>query len=164
MDYIIEDSPKKVTFKLTNNGPEKFTPEYLHLSNLTISLHSFLYNNFRGALSINFVGEPFGSVNICPQGIAYFIKLILFEAHGDTLIKANFTSTQRKFTIEIQHQLGNRDLSYMMKVARMSGFDEEIYESGHIVISTRVFPDKRPAFYNHTDISLKNLITYVFML
>ena len=136
----------------------------VHLSNLTISLFEFLNEHFRGAIEMHISGEPFGSISVCPSGIAYFIKLILVEVYGNSLVKASFTSTQRRFTIEIQHELGERDMSYIMKVARMSGFDEEVYESGRIVISTRVFPDKRPAFYNHTDKYFKNLIAYVFML
>lgn len=164
MEYIIKDKPEKIIYKMTRNGPDEFKAEDIHLSALTKSLFDFLYEHFRGSIQMHFSGEPFGSIHICPSGLAYFIKLILIEVYGNSLVKASFDSTQRRFTIEIQHELGERDLSYIMKVARMSGFDEEVYESGRIVISTRVFPDRRPSFYSHTDNYLTNLIAYVFML
>ncbi len=164
MGCVIEEKAEGIVYKLTKCSPEEFTPENIHLSDLTISLFSFLYEHFRGSLSMNFSGEPFGSINICPRGIAYLVKLILIEACGKSLVKINFISTQRKFTVEILHNLGERDFSFIMKIAKLAGFDIEIYKKSRIVISTKVFPDKRPAFYNNKDNYLTNIIAYVFSL
>ncbi len=164
MEYTIRepDRGEKIIYKLTRNGPEEFHPDVIHLVHLTKSLYRFLYEYFRGAIRLHIEGEPFGTIRVCPSGVAFFIKLLLVEAYGNSLIKANFKCTQREFSIEILHELGNIDVSYLLKVAEKSGFEVVLCESGHIIISTKVIRDPRPSFYNPGANYLDNVIAYVF--
>ena len=134
-------------YRISDKEPTEYKKTKLSVADFTYSLSTFIYEHFRGAIDLSTNGLPFGSVNVSPDGLAYFIRLLLAEVYGKYKLRSTIHCSQSYVEVKIFHSESSIDLEYMIKVARMSGFHVVENTDGYTLLITDVIPEKRPVFY-----------------
>lgn len=133
--------------RISDKEPTEYKKSTLSVADFTYSLSTFIHEHFRGAIELSTDGLPFGSLSVCADGLAYFIRLLLTEIYGKYKVRAFIHCSQSTVELKIFHSERSVDFEYMIKVAEMSGFRLAENGDGCTLLVADVIPERRPVFY-----------------
>ena len=151
-------------YRITSVGPDKIKKERMHVLDFTVSVTDFLNEHFRGAMSVYVEGMPFGYAEVSPDGLAYFIKLLLIEILGEHMLHASITCSQRQIRIDVNAGGRTLELDWALHIAEKSGFSLTDEGDGKYVLTAPVIPERRPSVYAHSRREFYFIMRDVFLL
>lgn len=141
-----------------------YTRTELSSSDVIRSLGAFAEENFSGILTLQVTKNDSGIITICAEGLAYFLKLLLYRVFGRTEIKASITCERREMHITFDLCGIDIDKSALIEVAERSGFDVELIGNFVIKLSTEVKRTHALRVYaGDTDAMIRTLYAVFFM-
>ena len=110
----------------------------LSSSDVIRSLSAFAEENFRGILSLDVEGSEGGIITICADGLAFFLKMLLYRVFGRAEIKATVVGERREFHITFDLCGVQIERDGLLEIAERSGFKGEVIDEYKIRLSTPV--------------------------
>ena len=107
-------------------------------SDLIKSLLTFSEEHFRGIFSIEVLNNESGIITISPDGLAFFLKMLLFRVYGRTEVRATINCERR--VMHVTFDLGGADIdtSGLFEIAEKSGFEVTVLGDGQFMLDTEV--------------------------
>ena len=94
-------------------------------SDVISSLTLFAEEHFRGILSLEVIKNDSGVVTVCADGLAYFLKLLLYRVFGRAEIKATVRCQRHEMNVTFDLCGVLIDTDGLFEIAERSGFSIE---------------------------------------
>ena len=124
-------------------------------SDFFLSTKKFISDNFEGAMKIDFSETENGFINVSPRGFAFFIKLLLSEIHGNSMIYASMDNEDGRVCLRIEQKGGLAISKRLEDVAERSGFSV-FRDRDSITLFTKI---NSPSVFT---IHAKDSLTFIF--
>ncbi len=109
----------------------------------------FLDGYFPTLASVELLEFEYGYATVAPDGLAYFMKTLLIEIYGRSMLKISAGAKKKSFTVSLSFdkslQLSEEAITRLSSAAEKSGFKMELCtQSGEITLNARLY--KHPYF------------------
>ena len=107
-------------------------------SDVIRSLSTFAEENFFGILSLSIEKSEGGIITICADGLAFFLKMLLYRVFGRTEIKATVIGERNQ--LHITFDLCGIEVATdgLLEIAERSGFTAEIIDEYKLRLTTPI--------------------------
>jgi len=158
--------------RLISQGmPDEFIRITLPTSGIYRAIEEFFDEYFRGAVIIEGNRYTPGYIEISPDGLAFFFKLLFKAAFGESTVKVNVSSENFVYQISTEWKkrkiISEKEVFELKNSARLSGFNIDFYDDGeiyHANLSVRLKIVKTISIYANSAEALRNALTRVFFL
>ena len=158
--------------RLISQGmPDEFIRITLPTSGIYRAIEEFFDEYFRGAVIIEGNRYTPGYIEISPDGLAFFFKLLFKAAFGESTVKVNVSSENFVYQISTEWKkrkiISEKEVFELKNSARLSGFNIDFYDDGeiyHANLSVRLKIAKTISIYANSAEALRNALTRVFFL
>ena len=128
------------------------------------SLSAFAEENFSGLLSFEVERNEGGIITICADGLAFFLKMLLYRVFGRSEIHATVRGERTALSITFDLCGAVIDTDGLAEIAERSGFATELIDGGKIKL---VAPVKRASvlrvYAGDADVISRSLYTVFFI-
>lgn len=158
--------------RLISEGmPDEFIRTTLPTSSIYRAVEEFFDEYFRGAVIMEGNRYTPGYIEISPDGLAFFFKLLFKAAFGESTVKVNVSSENFVYLIYAEWKkrkiISEKEVFELKNAARLSGFDIDFCHDGEIYranLSVRLKITKAITIYANSLEALRNALTRVFFL
>ena len=158
--------------RLISQGmPDEFIRITLPTSGIYRAIEEFFDEYFRGAVIIEGNRYTPGYIEISPDGLAFFFKLLFKAAFGESTVKVYVSSENFVYQISTEWKkrkiISEKEVFELKNSARLSGFNIDFYDDGeiyHANLSVRLKIAKTISIYANSAEALRNALTRVFFL
>ena len=156
---------------LSEGMPDEFIRTTVPTSSIYRAVEEFFDEYFRGAVIMD--GERYtpGYIEISPDGLAFFFKLLFKAAFGESTVKVNVKSENFIYEINTKWKkrriISEKEIFELKNAARLAGF-EIIFEDGNEFyqanLSVKLKISKVITIYANSLEALRTSLTRVFFL
>ena len=107
-------------------------------SDVIRSLSAFAEENFQGILSLDVERSEGGIITICADGLAFFLKMLLYRVFGRTEIKATVVGERNQLHVTFDLCGSAIEMDGLLEIAERSGFTAELIDEYRIRLTTPV--------------------------
>ena len=155
---------KKSLYRTSRTVPSEFTLERISVSDLTTAISEFVFENFRGAMTVEKPPLESGYVTVSLHGFAYFLKLLLREIYGDGVLRAKIVTRNGRVEVIINLPCAEKSIDALLSVAVRSGFAVESSGECEIRLFTNTAKDKALSIYAVDFTKFKRYLNEIFFL
>ena len=156
---------------ISESTPNNFTITTLRVSDISASTEKFFDNNFRGAIITDISPDLYGYVDVSPDGIAYFFKVLLNEVFGDSVVRVFMQKSNNSFHIITRwrkcREISDATREELGKTARFSGFDLVFSQNGEdseATLTLKIKASKILSVYAISEFKMYSAYIRVFFL
>lgn len=136
----------------------------LKSSDLIKSLRTFADEHFRGIFSAEVLDNDSGILTICPDGLAFFLKMLLFRVYGRAEVRATINCEREIMHVTFDLRGVSIDTAGLFEIAERSGFEITILDDSVFRITTAVKRTSTLKVYaGDADVFLRHLYAVFFI-
>ena len=164
---------KNNDLRLISQGmPDEFIMHTIPTASVYTAVEEFFDEYFRGAVIMEGNKYTAGYIEISPDGLAFFFKLLFKAAYGESTVFINTSSENYVFRINAKWKkrktISEKELFELKNAARLAGFDM-IFSDGdadtyYAELSVKLKITKLISVYAVSSQKLRNALTRVFFL
>lgn len=156
---------EKFVYKIRRDSltePEDFSLSRVPCGDFFRSTEKFIEDNFTGAIRVSIPENISGNIRIAPKGFAFFVKLLLCQVYGRSVINAHLNFSEDEVTFKVEKVDGLMVVDRLTDVALRSGFSVSENEK-FITLSTPVLISDTLSIYAKTTLVYINCYYSVFL-
>ena len=161
---------KLTTKRFSERNSCDFTIQQSTFTVITKATRDFLFENFRGAVSISEDVTHSVYTKVAPEGLALYFKVILRELFGSCLLFVHIKSETKTLKMNLHFSKDNYDLKSedeLNYIAKNSGFESEYKKEENKHILTLTFREERfrtISIHAITSLEIKHAFNKIFFL
>lgn len=157
---------------LSRGMPDEFIMHTIPTASIYTAVEEFFDEYFRGAVIMEGNKYTAGYIEISPDGLAFFFKLLFKAAFGESTVFINMSSENNVFYIKAAWKkrriISEKELFELKNAARLAGFDmifsDEDSDTYHAELSVKLKIAKYITVYAISSQKLREALTRVFFL
>ncbi len=150
--------------RISETAPDELKLERIAVSDFTTAIRDFVYENFRGAMTVEKPPVDSGYITVSPAGFAYFLKLLLNEIYGDGMLRAKIVTENSRVEVIIELPNVTVNTDSLLSAAVHSGFSVERADDREILLFTEIARDKAMSIYAIDFTNFKRYLNEIFFL
>lgn len=152
--------------------PDEFILHTIPTASIYTAVEEFFEEYFRGAVIMEGNKYTAGYIEISPDGLAFFFKLLFKAAFGESTVFINMSSENNVFYIKAAWKkrriISEKELFELKNAAHMAGFDmvfsDEYFDTYRAELSVKLKITKYITVYSISSQKLRDALTRVFFL
>ena len=157
---------------LSQGMPDEFIMHTIPTSSIYTAVEEFFDEYFRGAVIMEGNKYTAGYIEISPDGLAFFFKLLFKAAFGESTVFINMSSENNVFHIKATWKkrkiISEKELFELKNAARLAGFDmffsDEDSDTYRAELLVKLKITKYITVYAISSQKLREALTRVFFL
>lgn len=156
---------------LSQGMPDEFILHTIATSSVYRAIEEFFDEYFRGSVIMERNNYTAGYIEISPDGLAFFFKLLFKAVYGESTVMINMSSKDDVFYIKAEWKkrriISEKELFELKNAARLAGFDINLHDDGdsfHAELSVKLKITKYITVYAVSSEKLRESLTRVFFL
>ena len=150
--------------RISETAPDEFKLERIAVSDFTAAVKDFVFENFRGAMTVEKPPVDSGYITVSPRGFAYFLKLLLNEIYGEGMLRAKIVTENGRIEVIIELPNIGVKTDELLSCAVNSGFSVERADNREIVLFANTAKDKAMSIYAIDFAKFKRYLNEIFFL